>query len=260
MASIVERKNKKGSNFYLVEGHRENGKVKVNFTPLGNKNPLPKGIPTNNLPLGIVEKLKHKAKQMKRKPKVNPQLPEGQFSVIYADPPWRYDFVQVNDWGIEAHYDTLPLDEIKNYKDVQGVPIQDKFAKTAVLFLWATPPKLKDAMEVIQAWGFQYITGAVWVKNRLGMGYWWMQKHEILLLAKRGNFPAPKTGSRPPSVIEANWNGHSKKPTSIYRMIEKMCPIPEDIKNNGTDYYLECFARGPKRKYWTGFGHEYGKV
>lgn len=251
MACIVERKNKKGSNFYLVLGRAEK------WLPLGNKPPLPKGMPTNKLPQDWVERLERRAKQRKVKLKPNPKLPDGQFAVIYADPPWQYDFVQVNDWGVEAHYDTLALEKIKKYKDGQGVPIQDKFAKTAVLFLWATPPKLRDAMEVIEAWGFQYITQAVWVKNRLGMGYWWMQKHELLLLAKRGNFPAPKTGFRPPSIIKARWNGHSKKPACVYRMIEKMCPVPEII-NNDTDYYLECFARGPKRKHWAGFGHEYG--
>jgi len=181
----------------LTESRRENGRVKVKFTPLGNKHPLPKGMPTTNLPPDWVERLKRRAMRAKEKPKANPQLPEGQFAVIYADPPWQYDFVQVNDWGVENHYDTLPLEQIKYYKDGSGVPIQHKFAKNAVLFLWATPPKLKEAMEVIEAWGFEYVTQAVWIKNRLGMGYWWMQKHEILLLAKRGNFPAPKTKKSP---------------------------------------------------------------
>lgn len=254
MAFIRELKNKSGKYYYLVEVI---GGKKV-FTYLGTKPPLPKGISTKGLSPDWVRRLKRRAKEAKLKPQPNGKLPEGQFAVIYADPPWQYDFVQVNDWGVEAHYDTLPLEDIKNYKDGQGVPIEDKFAKTAVLFLWATPPKLKDAMEVIEAWGFKYITQAVWVKNRLGMGYWWMQKHELLLLAKRGDFPAPKTGFRPPSIIEAKWNGHSKKPTLVYRMIEKMCPIPETIKEGGADYYLECFARGPKRKHWAGFGHEYG--
>lgn len=42
MACIVERKNKKGSNFYLAIGRRINGKVKVDFLPLGTKRPWPK--------------------------------------------------------------------------------------------------------------------------------------------------------------------------------------------------------------------------
>lgn len=260
MASIVRQKSKRGERFYLAEPRRENGKVKVAFTPLGNKNPLPKGMPNTNLPPEIIERLKRLATQRKAPKKANPRIPDGLFPVIYADPPWQYDFVQVNDWGVDAHYDTLPLDQIKFYKGGDGRPIQESIAKDAVLFLWATPPKLRDAIEVLEAWGFRYITQAVWVKGRLGMGYWWMQKHELLLLGKRGNFPAPKTGSRPPSIIEAEWNGHSKKPLSVYKMIEGMCPAPNEIKGNGKDYYLECFARGPKRKHWAGFGHEYGNI
>jgi len=257
MASIQES-IKNGHKYYEL-AERINGKVQRTY--LGTKPPLPKGISTRGLSQDWVEKLKQRrASKTKQKPKANPRLPDGIFPVIYADPPWQYDFVQVKDWGIETHYETLPLEQIKFYKGDGDIPIQDKFAKDAVLFLWTTPPKLKDAMEVIEAWGFQYITQAVWVKNRLGMGYWWMQKHELLLLAKKGNFPAPKTGYRPLSIIKAKWNGHSKKPMCVYRMIEKMCPVPESIKNNGKDYYLECFVRGLKRRHWAGFGHEYANV
>lgn len=251
MASIFERKTNNCVAYYLNERIGD----KVVKTYLGTKPPLPKGIPTTGLSPELVDRLKERAKRRKEKPKANPQLPEGQFPVILADPPWQYDFVQVKDWGVEAHYPTLPLEKIKDYKDQSGVSLRDKVAKTAVLFLWATPPKLREALEVIEAWGFQYITQAVWLKSRLGMGYWWMQKHELLLLAKKGNFPAPKTNRRPPSIIEAKWRGHSRKPVCIYRMIEKMCPVPEGFCG---DYYLECFARGPKRRYWAGFGYEYG--
>jgi N6-adenosine-specific RNA methylase IME4/predicted XRE-type DNA-binding protein len=190
----------------------------------------------------------------------NPVLPEGKFNVIYADPPWKYNFSKVSDWSVEVHYETLNLESIKNYVDETGVKIQDKFADNAVLFLWAPAPKLKEALEVITAWGFEYVTNAVWVKDRLGMGYWWMQKHEHLLLGKKGDFPPPDTDKRTPSVIEAPWNGHSTKPDCVYGMIEKMCPIPDNYRNARRDYYLELFKRGHKRPFWTGWGKEYAEV
>ncbi len=68
MAYIVERKNKKGSNYYLAIGRRINGKTKVDFLPLGNKDPLPKGMPRTNLPSNWEERLKKKAKQRATKP------------------------------------------------------------------------------------------------------------------------------------------------------------------------------------------------
>lgn len=255
MASIFERKTKKGMTYYYLNEWIE-GKKKSTY--LGTKRPLAKSRGWKRLSPDTIQRLKAKARQLKGKPAPNPILPEGKFAVIYADPPWRYDFAKVTDWSVENHYDTLATEDIANYKDENGTPIQDKFANNAVLFLWVPPPKLADAFRVIEAWGFKYVTGAVWVKDRLGMGYWWMQKHELLLLAKKGEFPTPATKNRAPSVIQAPWNGHSKKPITVYKMIEKMCPA--DFKASNHDYYLELFKRGGKRSYWQGWGAEYGEV
>lgn len=256
MAYIFERKGKKSSRYYLrqrVNGIREE-------TYLGTKRPWPKSQGWKGLTQEQEQRAKRKAARRKVKPSPNPSLPEGKYAVIYADPPWRYDFAQVTDWSIEEHYKTLTTEEIKHYKDQNGVPIQAIFADNALLFLWSPQPKLTDALQVIEAWGFRYITGAVWVKNRLGMGYWWMQKHELLLLAKKGEFPTPLTKNRFPSVIKAGWNGHSTKPAVVYKMIEKMCPLPDSHKQEERDYYIELFKRGTKRPFWGGFGQEYGEV
>jgi len=75
-------------------------------------------------------------------------LPPGKYDVIYADPPWRYDF-DVESRATEKHYPTLTIDEICSYKDRNGKPIQDVFADDAVLFLWATSPKLLETPKVI---------------------------------------------------------------------------------------------------------------
>jgi N6-adenosine-specific RNA methylase IME4 len=44
-----------------------------------------------------------------------------------------------------------------------------------VLFLWAPSPKLADAIQVMNAWGFSYRTCAVWDKQVTGMGYYFRQ-------------------------------------------------------------------------------------
>ena len=41
------------------------------------------------------------------------------------------------------------------------------------------------------AWDFEYRSNVVWAKNRIGTGYWFRNKHEILLVGVRGNIPAP---------------------------------------------------------------------
>ena len=67
-----------------------------------------------------------------------------------------------------------------------------------VLYMWATAPKLREALQVVAAWGFEYVTNAVWVKDRIGMGYWFRGRHELLLVAKRGAVSPPRgvTSSR----------------------------------------------------------------
>lgn len=253
MASIQAQQIKNGTYYYLAE--KIDGKVVKTY--LGIKAPKK---PWKGLTAERVERERQKRRRHIARPTPNPKLPEGKFAVILADPPWRYDFAQVPDWSVEEHYDTLTTEDIKNYKDLNGVPIQEVFADNALLFLWSPQPKLTDALQVIEAWGFRYITGAIWVKNKLGMGYWWMQKHELLLLAKKGEFPTPLTKNRFPSVIEAGWNGHSNKPAVVYKMIEKMCPIPNSYKETRGDYYLELFKRGTKRRFWQGWGNECGEV
>lgn len=175
-----------------------------------------------------------------------PLLPEGLYNVIYADPPWRYDFSETESRSIEAHYDTLSVEEICSYKDGNETPIQDKFAEDAVLFLWATQPKIREALQVIEAWGFDYKTGAVWVKDKFGMGYYFREQHELLFVAKKGNMPVPNPEDRPTSIINAPRLQHSRKPVEVYQSIEKMYP---DGK------YLEVFAT-QTRPGWEGFGLE----
>lgn len=165
-------------------------------------------------------------------------LPEGKFNVIYADPPWRYEFSETNTREIENHYPTMELEEIKSLK----IPS----AEDSVLFLWATAPKLEEAMQVMNSWGFKYRTCAVWDKEVIGMGYWFRGQHELLLLGIKGEFPTPPENCRHSSVIKEKRGKHSEKPKKVYEIIEKMFP-------NGK--YLELFARN-QRKGWTSWGNE----
>lgn len=162
--------------------------------------------------------------------------PTGKFSLIYADPPWRYEHTQTESRAIENQYPTMSLDEIKALE----VPAADN----CVLFLWATSPKLAEAMEVIQAWGFTYRTCAVWDKEVLGMGYYFRQQHELLLVATLGEPGAPPESARISSVIRSRRRSHSVKPAMVYEIIEGMYPY----KNK-----LELFAR-ITRPGWTRWG------
>jgi len=170
------------------------------------------------------------------------ELPKDKFDVVYADPPWKYDFSKDFARSIPSHYPAMDLTELCSLGN--KIP----FADNCVLFLWTTSPKLEQAFEVIRSWGFEYKTNFVWVKDKIGMGYYCRNKHEILLIATKGNISPPTPENRFPSVIIAPRGKHSKKPDIVYKMIEKMYP---DRK------YLELFAR-TKRDKWQGWGVEYG--
>jgi N6-adenosine-specific RNA methylase IME4 len=167
-------------------------------------------------------------------------VPAGQYRVIYADPPWRYEHVETENRAIENHYPTLELAEIC------ALPVSTLAADDAVLFMWATSPKLAEAMQVIEAWGFNYRTCMVWVKDAIGMGYYARQRHELLLIAVKGHPPVPATDARPDSVQEWPRGRHSEKPHLFYDLIERMYP---------NWARLELFARNT-REGWDCWGNE----
>ena len=62
----------------------------------------------------------------------------------------------------DNHYITRVVDEIKE-RDVKSIAADD-----AVLFLWSTVPMLPQALEVMQAWGFKYVSNFCWDKIKAG--------------------------------------------------------------------------------------------
>ena len=185
-----------------------------------------------------VRELKNEIAQDKRKHLQPAVMPEGQYDLIYADPPWQYDFAETDNRKIENHYETMTSDDIKN----MTVPSSEN----CLLLLWATAPKLKEALEVIDSWGFEYKTHAIWNKEIIGMGYWFRGQHELLLVATKGNFSPPQPGDRVSSIFSEKRQQHSRKPEIIYEYIEKT--FSEAKK-------LELFSR-QKREGWSSYGNE----
>src|SRR5262245_55533937 len=109
----------------------------------------------------------------------------------------------------DNHYAVVSNEEIKQ----MGVPA----AKHAILFLWATAPKIGLALDVIKAWGFEYKTHCIWVKDRWSTGYYFRGKHELLLVATKGDgIGVPPESIRRDSVFYADRGRHSEKPAIAY--------------------------------------------
>jgi len=159
-------------------------------------------------------------------------------NLVLADPPWRYDFAETDSRQIENQYPSATAEEICDMKP--------ETQPDAVLFLWATVAKLREAFEVMDAWGFEYKTSAVWDKEKIGMGYWFRGQHELLLVGTRGKFSPPDESSRVSSVFREPRGKHSAKPVCVYEWLESA--FPAAIK-------LEMFCRSP-RAGWQVQGNE----
>ena len=170
---------------------------------------------------------------------------ERLYPIIYADPPWKFGVYSEEtgrEKSAENHYPTMDTAAISGLLAEIGSP----FTNDAVLFLWATNPMLPDAFGVMRAWGFTYVHHWIWDKEVAGTGYWGRDRHELLLIGKRGSPPAPLPGTQPETVHRERKGKHSAKPAYFAEQIERLYPdIPK----------LELFCRSP-RPGWDSWGYE----
>jgi N6-adenosine-specific RNA methylase IME4 len=130
--------------------------------------------------------------------------------------------------------------------DIKALPVASLAADDCALFLWGVCPEIPGALEVIEAWGFEFKTvGLNWIKqNRsgedifTGMGYWTRANSELRLLATRGS--PQRLAMDVHQVLLAPVGEHSEKPDEAYHCIERLLAGP----------YLELFARN-ERPCWT---------
>jgi N6-adenosine-specific RNA methylase IME4 len=176
------------------------------------------------------------------------------YRVILADPPWPYGFPntrKVKNGKDGDDYQTMKIQDIAN------LPIQELAADDSVCIMWAIFPQLKGALQVMESWVFDFVTGYPWIKTYdppaidmfgkliytpvWGMGMWVRGCSELILIGKRGNAKPPDTQWL---GLIAERQAHSRKPESIYEYCESM-PAP----------YLELFARR-RREGWSVFGNQ----
>ena len=125
-------------------------------------------------------------------------------------------------------------------EELCALPVSEITEKDCVLFLWATFPQLKEALQLIKAWGFTYKTVAfVWLKTNkkaltwfYGLGFWTRGNAEICLLATKGH---PKRQAKNVhQLIISPIEAHSKKPNKAR---EKIASLMGDLPK------IELFAR-----------------
>ena len=141
--------------------------------------------------------------------------PNDKYSMILADPPWRYDFETHDPAFGGTNYRTM------NIEDIKALPVSEIAADDCLLFLWAVMPKLPEAFDVIKSWGFRYTTCAfAWVKQNKsgngiysGLGSWTNQNSELCLLAKKGT--PGRVAKNVKQILLSPIGKHSEKPGEV---------------------------------------------
>lgn len=173
------------------------------------------------------------------------------YKIILADPPWQYNDKSKNRGGAERHYPTMSLEEMSK---LNVLSLADR---ECALCMWVTLPHLFTAGKLIDAWGFEFVTGLFgWVKTYadgdpsrtfVGMGHYTRSNLEVMLLAR------PKRG-RVPKRINASIRQiqhfpvleHSEKPKEFHDLIVELWgDLPR----------IELFARRPVPG-WAVWGNE----
>lgn len=205
-------------------------------------------------------------KEAKRRRRKNPliemypELPDGKFQIIYADPPWDYGGkMQFDKSGIKTEnpgftrnvfisaadfkYPTLKTPELMDL-NVPAIADDD-----CLLFMWATNPHLAQAIELGKSWGFEYKTvGFVWNKMVHNPGKYTMSYCELCLIFKKGRIPSPRGARNVKQLVEERRGAHSEKPAQIRDNIQSMFPQQRKIelfarhRTNGWDVWgLEAY-------------------
>ena len=180
-------------------------------------------------------------------------FPKKKYNIIYADPPWTFESKSYQDGNRDmidiqkAQYNTMTEQEICS------LPVQAIADHNCILFMWVTDSHLKEALSVINAWGFTYKTICfTWVKQYASGSYCYnfspyvLKSTEICLIATKGKLKEIKKRNDIKGLVFAERTKHSKKPQEVRNLITKMC---KDLPR------IELFAR-EKTKGWDAWGNE----
>ena len=177
------------------------------------------------------------------------------YQIIYADPPWDYQDKRNKPTknnphgagGASKHYTTMPLEDMK------WLPIPSFTDKNCMCLMWATGPFMKEAIELMEFWGFKFRTiPFVWIKTTKdgreprgdGIGSYTPNNAEYILLGRKGNYWRNSTKVK--QVILSPKTEHSKKPEEARKRIEELF---------GNVSRIELFAR-QKTEGWDVWGNE----
>ena len=165
------------------------------------------------------------------------------YKTIYADPPWMERGGGQIRRGADRHYPLMKTN------DIAALPVANLADPVGChLYLWTTNNFLRDALAVMETWGFRYVTVITWLKDKMGLGQYFRGLTEHCLFGVRGNLPYRTIdGKRAQGVtgFTAPRGRHSAKPDAMRQMIERVSHAPR----------IELFAR-ERHPGWDAWGNE----
>lgn len=180
----------------------------------------------------------------------------GPYSVILADPPWRFKNWSMKELAVRgekwARRNGRSPYDVMDTAALCRIPVPELAARDCVLFLWTTFPKLFEAKDIIEAWGFTYKTaGFTWAKQnpsgkgwKFGLGFWTRGNAEVCLLATRGK--PKRVSNRVAQLVVAPVGNHSAKPPAVRDgIVALMGDVPR----------IELFARD-RASGWEALGSD----
>ena len=170
-------------------------------------------------------------------------LTRRKYRGILIDPPWPYSKMLGTAGSSDPHYASLSL------PDIERLPIPQVALSDAFVFMWCPATMMKHAIAILEGWGFEYKTHAVWDKLvDFGHGFYFRMIHEDLLLGAAPGAPHHFIDRGIESMLRVKRPGqHSAKPAEVHRLVERAVDGP----------YLELFARQHvNRPGWDCFGNQ----
>jgi N6-adenosine-specific RNA methylase IME4 len=164
------------------------------------------------------------------------------YRTIVADPPSPQPLVGKYQRRRHASADDLPY-QTMTLQDIAGLQVAGLAESGAHLWLWTTNAFLRAAFDVMEAWGFTYLTTVTWVKPS-GCGAWFVGRTQHVLFGYRERCEFPLARYQP-NVFFAAPKEHSAKPEGFTDWIETISPEPR----------VELFARR-HRLGWDVWGNE----
>lgn len=172
-----------------------------------------------------------------------PSWPTGKYKLIYADPPWDYNDKRTRKSTGAVRGAYLPM----ALADIHALPVRELATHDAMLAMWATWPKLPEALATIKAWGFEYVTcGFVWLKLNKhadyiqftkwdvwsGIGHYTASNTEFCLFGRRGaGLSRPGQLHVKQVIITPHTGIHSRKPADArVRLVQLFGPETSRIE------------------------------